>query len=133
MMLDRIYKVLVRDLCTFCFVITYVLLKESVNGLKRVWMEPIFPPFCRSLDKNEYVEFENAKLNIREKTSFGNINKVLARADQYGAGRVGGVGYHPKRQVYVFVTVSQNGKKNMMVVFDAETGRKISESRNWEK
>lgn len=89
--------------------------------------------FYRSLDKNEYIEFENAKLNIREKTSFENVNKVLARADQYGARRVGGDGFHPNRQVYVFVTVSQDGQKNTMVVYDAETGEKNSESRNWEK
>lgn len=85
--------------------------------------------FYQSLDKKQYVEFENAKLNIREKTNIEGINSVLSRADQYGKSRVGGDGFHPKRQVYVFVTVSQE-EKIWTAVFDAETGRKINESRN---
>ncbi|MFJ7975794.1 hypothetical protein ACIQZI_08770 [Peribacillus sp. NPDC096379] len=85
--------------------------------------------FYKSLNKKQYVEFENAKLNIQEKTYFKDVNSVLSRADQYGKSRVGGVGYHPKRQVYVFVTVSQEGKM-WTAVFDAETGRKSNESRD---
>ncbi|ETI69567.1 hypothetical protein [Neobacillus vireti] len=84
--------------------------------------------FYKSLDKKQYAEFENAKLNIREKTFFKDINSVLSRADQYGKSRVGGVGVHPKRQVYVFVTVSPEGKL-WTAVFDAETGRKTNEGR----
>jgi hypothetical protein len=84
--------------------------------------------FYKSLDKKQYAEFEKAKLNIREKTYFKNINGVLSRADQYGKSRVGGVGVHPKRQVYVFVTVSPDGKL-WTAVFDAETGRKTNEGR----
>ncbi|MCM2534167.1 hypothetical protein NDK43_19640 [Neobacillus pocheonensis] len=88
--------------------------------------------FYRSLDKKEYVEFKNAKLNIREKTSFENVNQVLSRTEQYGEVRISRDGAHPKRQVYVFVSVSQDGKRKM-VVFDAESGDKISDSRNWEE
>lgn len=79
--------------------------------------------FYESLDKKQYVEFENSKLNIREKTYFKDINKVLSKADKYGESRTSGEGYHPKRQVYVFVTVSEDGKKMLTSVFDAETQR----------
>lgn len=85
--------------------------------------------FYMSLDKKQYVEYENAKLNIREKTYFKDLNTVLSRADQYGKSRVGGDGYHPNRQVYVFVTISPGGKMRH-VVFDAELGRKIAEARD---
>lgn len=88
--------------------------------------------FYDSLDKNWYIEFKNAKLNIREKTYFKDINKVLSKADKYGESRTGGEGYHPKRQVYVFVTVSEDGEKMRTAVFDAETKRFISGSSNYE-
>ena len=83
--------------------------------------------FYMSLDRKQYTEFKNAKLNIREKTYFKDINNVLSRADQYGKSRVGGNGTHPNRQVYVFVTVSSNGKLYWDAIFDAETGIKIAE------
>ncbi|WP_223593728.1 hypothetical protein [Neobacillus bataviensis] len=86
--------------------------------------------FYESLDKKQYVEFENAKLNIREKVSFKDINKVLSKADKYGKSRTGGEGYHPKRQVYVYITVSQDGKKMKTAVFDVEKQRPISASSN---
>ncbi|MDP4086473.1 MAG: hypothetical protein Q8934_17960 [Bacillota bacterium] len=86
----------------------------------------------RSLDKKEYVEFKNAKLNIREKASFENVNTILTRAAKYGEVRINDPDFHPKRQVYVFVSVSQNGKRKMVVI-DAESGDKISESKNWEE
>jgi hypothetical protein len=35
--------------------------------------------FYRSLDKKEYTEFKDAKINVREKTNFENFNNVLAR------------------------------------------------------
>jgi hypothetical protein len=72
--------------------------------------------FYRSLDKKEYVEFKNAKLNIREKTSFEHVNDILARVDQYGEVRISRDGAHPKRQVYVFLSVSQDGKRKMVVI-----------------
>jgi len=89
--------------------------------------------FYDSLDKKQYVEFENAKLNIREKTYFKDINKALSKVDKYGESRISGEGYHPKRQVYVLVTVSQDGKKILTSVFDAETQRPISSSSNFER
>ncbi|WP_312475699.1 hypothetical protein [Neobacillus sp.] len=89
--------------------------------------------FYNSLDKKWYVEFENAKLNIREKTYFKDLNKVLSKADKYGKSRTVGEGYHPKRQVYVFVSVSKDGKKMLTAVFDAETQRPISTSSNFER
>ena len=85
--------------------------------------------FYKSLDRKQYTEFENAKLNIREKTYFKDINSVLSRADQYGKSRVGGDGYHPNRQVYVFMTISPEGKR-WHAVFDSELGRKIFEGRH---
>lgn len=89
--------------------------------------------FYDFLDKKWYIEFENAKLNIREKTYFKDSNKVLSKADKYGKSRTGGVGYHPNRQVYVFVTVSGDGKKLLTAVFDAETKKLISSSSNFER
>lgn len=89
--------------------------------------------FYDRLDKKWYIEFENAKLNIREKTYFKDSNKVLSKADEYGKSRTGGVGYHPNRQVYVFVTVSDDGKKLLTAVFDAETKKLISSSSNFER
>jgi ABC-type uncharacterized transport system substrate-binding protein len=89
--------------------------------------------FYDSLDKKSYKEFENAKLNIREKTYFKDINKVYAKADKYGKSRVTGEGTHPKRQVYVFVTVSEEGNKILTSVFDAETQRLIASASNFER
>jgi hypothetical protein len=80
--------------------------------------------FYQSLDKKEYIQFKNATLNIREKTSFENVNNVLARADKYGEVRINNADVHPKRQVYVFISVSQQGEKRI-AVFDAETGEQI--------
>lgn len=86
---------------------------------------PDVDSFYNSIDKKEYVEFKFAKLNIREKVYFKDINKILSKADKYGVSRSGGVGYHPKRQVYVFVTVSEDGEKMVTAIFDAETKRRI--------
>ncbi|MGE8082023.1 hypothetical protein [Peribacillus loiseleuriae] len=86
--------------------------------------------FYDSLDKNQYIEFESAKLSIREKVNFKDINKVLSKAEKYGKTRSSGNGYHPKRQVYVFITVSQDGQKMRTAVFDVETQRPISGTSN---
>lgn len=86
--------------------------------------------FYNSLDREQYTEYPNAKLNIREKVFFKDINKVLSQADKYGRSRVGGEGYHPKRQVYVFVSVSPE-ERSKDAVFDAETGRKIAGSESY--
>ncbi len=80
--------------------------------------------FYRSLNKKEYVEYKNAKLNIRKKTHFENVNHVLAHASKYGEVRINNAGVHPKRQVYIFLSVSQEGEKQI-AIFDAETGDKI--------
>ncbi|SMQ81558.1 hypothetical protein SAMN05444673_4378 [Bacillus sp. OV166] len=80
--------------------------------------------YYRSLDKKEYVEFKNAKLNIREKTNFENVNTILARAAQYGLVTIHDADVHPKRQVYVYISVSQEGEKRI-AIFDAETGYQI--------
>ncbi|MCA1322398.1 hypothetical protein LC085_21195 [Bacillus tianshenii] len=77
--------------------------------------------FYNNLDAKQYVEFKNAKLNIRETVYWKDVNKVFSKVDEYGAARVGGEGTHPNRQVYVFATVSQDGKMKT-AVFDAETG-----------
>jgi len=83
--------------------------------------------FYSSLDKSEYTEYENAKMNIREKVYFKDINKVLSKADHLiGETRVGGDGYHPKRQVYVFLTVSEDGEHSRHMVVDAELKKIIA-------
>lgn len=84
--------------------------------------------FYNSIDKKQYVEFENAKLNIREKTYWKDVNKAFSKADKYGKARSGGDGFHPKRQVYVFITISPDGKNMKTAVFDAEKQRLISAS-----
>ncbi|MDQ0268891.1 hypothetical protein [Cytobacillus purgationiresistens] len=85
--------------------------------------------FYNSLDKNLYKEYQNAELNIREKVFFKDINKVFEKADKYGSSRTSGDGFHPQRQVYVFVTVSKDGKHMTTAVFDAEKQRLISASK----
>ncbi|WP_080848014.1 hypothetical protein [Cytobacillus gottheilii] len=83
------------------------------------------------IDKKQYIEFKDAKLNIREKTSYKDINKVLSKANPFGGNsRVNGDGYHPERQIYIFVTVSGIGKKMITVVYDSKTQRPIAASSN---
>jgi hypothetical protein len=86
--------------------------------------------FYESLDKKQYVEFKNAKLNIREKTYYKDINTVMSKADKYGKARTEGDGYSPTRQVYVFITVSEDGTKMKTAVYDAEIKKLISASSN---
>ncbi|WP_413375835.1 hypothetical protein [Alkalihalobacillus sp. 1P02AB] len=81
--------------------------------------------YDKYLDEKIYLEYENAKLNIREKTTFKDINKMKEKADKYGQSRSGGMGVHPNRQVYVFVTVSQD-EEMKTAVFDAETKRPLN-------
>ncbi|MFS0639204.1 hypothetical protein AB1K84_25355 [Mesobacillus foraminis] len=89
--------------------------------------------FYESLDKKQYIEFKNGIINIREKVFFKDVNNVLEKADEYGVTRHGGQGYHPNRQVYVFITVNEDGKKMLTAIFDAETKRLISSSSNFER
>ncbi|MCM3764470.1 hypothetical protein [Neobacillus niacini] len=86
--------------------------------------------FYKSLDWWEYKEFKNAKLNIRELISYKDINAVLMRADKYAHFRVSGGGRHPNRQVYVFLSVSEEGLPRA-AVFDAETKEKFMEMGDW--
>ena len=95
---------------------------------------PDVETFYMSLDKSEYTEYENAKMNIREKVFFKDINKVFSRADHLaGEARVGGDGYNPKRQVYVFLTVSEDGKDSKHIVVDAETQKTIAKAEPLKK
>lgn len=90
--------------------------------------------FYNSLDKNQYEEYTNAKMNIREKVSFKDINKVLSKADHFlGKNRVAGEGFNPNRQVYVFLTVSEDGKYIKNLIVDAETKRPIIKSEPLKK
>jgi hypothetical protein len=86
--------------------------------------------FYESLDKKQYVEYKNAKLNIREKTYYKDINTVMSKVDKYGKTRSEGDGYSPTRQVYVFITVSEDGTKMKTAVYDAEIQKLISASSN---
>lgn len=88
---------------------------------------PDVETFYKSVDKNDYTEYKNAKMNIREKVYFKDINKVFSRADHFRVGaRVGGDGYNPKRQVYVFLTVSEDGEHSKHMVVDAELKKIIA-------
>lgn len=90
--------------------------------------------FYSSLDRSHYTEYENAKMNIREKVLFKDINKVFSKADRLvGETRVGGDGYNPKRQVYVFLTVSEDGKDSKNLVVDAETQKTIAKGEPLKK
>ncbi|MED1865850.1 hypothetical protein P4V41_20575 [Fictibacillus nanhaiensis] len=82
------------------------------------------------MNKKQYVEFKNAKLNIRKKTYYKDVNSVMARADKYGKARSDGDGYSPTRQVFVFITVSEDGTKMKTAVYDAEIQKLIFASSN---
>lgn len=86
--------------------------------------------FYKSLDWWEYKEFKNPKMNIRELISYKDVNAVLMRADKYAHFRVSGGGRHPNRQVYVFLSVSEEGLPRA-AVFDAETEEKLMELGEW--
>jgi hypothetical protein len=83
--------------------------------------------FYNSLKRTEYSEYPDAIFNTREKGLFKNINEVLSRGDKYGEVRHDGQGFHPNRQIYVFITASQ--KNNLIfkkvAVYDAESTRQI--------
>jgi hypothetical protein len=88
-------------------------------------------PFILDSEQDEY---KNAKMNIREKVFFKDINKVLSKADHFlGKNRVSGEGFNPKRQVYVFLTVSEDGKYIKNLIVDAETKRPIVKSEPLKK
>ncbi|MDG4656306.1 hypothetical protein P6P90_03070 [Ectobacillus antri] len=73
-------------------------------------------------------------MNIREKVFFKDINKVLSKADRFlGENRISGGGFHPKRQVYVYLTVSEDGKCIRNLIVDAETKRPIAKSEPLKK
>ncbi|MCP8968432.1 hypothetical protein [Ectobacillus ponti] len=80
--------------------------------------------FYRSLDKQQYSEYPNAKKNIRKLATYKDVNAILSQAS---LNRVGGDGIHPNRQVYVYVSVSPQGEVKT-AVFDAETKRQLSGS-----
>jgi len=84
--------------------------------------------FYQQVNRNEYTEYPNAVFKLREKVLFKNINEALSRIPkQFGASSVGGTGYNPERQVYVFASAKYINKKpfHQHAVFDAETGRMI--------
>lgn len=70
------------------------------------------------VDKNEYEEFPDEKLNVREKTTFKKINAVYEKCNI--PVNAGGDGYHPNRQTYVFASLSQDGKSLITAEYDAE-------------
>lgn len=85
--------------------------------------------FYSSIDQKQYTEYKNAKINIREKVSFKDVNKVLSKVDEFiGENRVSGDGFHPNRQVYVYLTVSENGKDIKNIIVDAETKKVLFKS-----
>ncbi|MBM7839435.1 hypothetical protein JOC54_002715 [Alkalihalobacillus xiaoxiensis] len=70
------------------------------------------------VDKNDYKETLDAKLNVREKTTFKKMTNAYKKFDipvEYG-----GVGVHPDRQMYVFATTSKDGKSRLTAHYDAE-------------
>ncbi|MDX8045606.1 hypothetical protein SH601_06355 [Gracilibacillus sp. S3-1-1] len=85
--------------------------------------------FYEELTEDQYKEFKNAKINIREKVAFEDVNKVLSEVDEYGETRFIGEGIHPKRQMYVFVSISENDKK-WICTFDAEKKIKMNQVKN---
>ncbi|WP_066309009.1 hypothetical protein [Bacillus sp. FJAT-29814] len=88
--------------------------------------------FYKSLEEWEYAEFKNAKMNIRELIPYKDMNAVFIRADKYAHFRVesSGGGRHPNRQVYVFLSVSEEGIPRA-AIFDAETKEKLMELGDW--
>jgi hypothetical protein len=94
---------------------------------------PVGDVYYQKLNRNEYTEHPNAVFNFREKVLFKDINKVLSRVPkQFGASKVGGIGYNPERQVYVFICAGYEDEKpfSQHAVFDAETGLRFFAGSN---
>ncbi|WP_427647600.1 hypothetical protein, partial [Pedobacter suwonensis] len=52
-----------------------------------------------------------------------------SKVDEFiGENRVSGDGFHPNRQVYVYLTVSENGKDIKNIIVDAETKKVLFKS-----
>ena len=103
--------------------------KESWSKYPDNSSEKFASPNYSSIDQKQYTEYKNAKMNIREKVSFKDVNKVLSKADKFiGENRVSGDGFHPNRQVYVYLTVSENGKDIKNIIVDAETKKVLFKS-----
>ncbi|MCM3180201.1 hypothetical protein [Cytobacillus horneckiae] len=130
-------KIITFILIMFCLLMSGYSPLANQNSDSPLWekypdnSDKVFPDadtLYKSLDRNFYSEYENAKMNIREKVFYKDINKVYSRADRYGKNRESGDGFHPKRQVYVFLTVSEDGKYVKTLTVDAETKRPLSKS-----
>jgi len=93
---------------------------------------PTADEFYQKVNRNEYTEYPDTVFKLREKVLFKNIDKVFSLVPkQLGASAVGGNGYNPERQVYVFFSAKYVNEKpfSQHAVFDAETGRMIAEAK----
>ena len=97
--------------------------------------DKIFPSadvFYQKVNRNEYTEYPDAVFKLREKVLFKDIDKVFSlEPKQFGGSAVGGTGYNPERQVYVFISDKYVNEKpfSQHAVFDAETGRMIARAK----
>jgi hypothetical protein len=94
---------------------------------------PTADVYYKGLNRSDYTEYPDAVFKAREKVLFKDINNVLSRLPkQFGKSEVGGSGFNPERQVYVFVSACYvNGKPfDQHAVFDAETGRMIASGKS---
>jgi hypothetical protein len=85
--------------------------------------------FYKKVNQSEYSELPNASFNTKEKVLFKDANMALSRIpEKFGAASIGGTGYSPERQVYVFASAGfiNNKRYFRWAVFDAELGRKIA-------
>ncbi|MFB4159264.1 hypothetical protein ACE1TF_05215 [Geomicrobium sp. JSM 1781026] len=80
------------------------------------------------VDKEEYKEFSKAKLNVREKTSFKDVNALQKK--YHIPSSLEGNGFQPDRQFYLFISVSQDGKSEIDAIDDAENERLITHHNN---
>ncbi|MGM0885218.1 MAG: hypothetical protein ACQEXQ_29765 [Bacillota bacterium] len=90
---------------------------------------PTADVYYQKVNRNEYTEYPDAVFKLREKVLFKDINKVFSLVPkQFGASAVGGNGYNPERQVYVFISAKYVNERpfSQHAVFDAETGRMIA-------
>ncbi|MDQ0896431.1 MULTISPECIES: hypothetical protein [unclassified Paenibacillus] len=90
--------------------------------------------YYHQVNRSEYTEYPDSVFKLREKVLYKDINKVFSNVPKQfntTSGVGDGVGYNPKRQVYVFFSAKYVNKKlfSQYAVYDAETGRKISSAK----
>ncbi|MFT8320585.1 MAG: hypothetical protein ABF649_06735 [Bacillus sp. (in: firmicutes)] len=91
--------------------------------------------FYLSLKENQYKEFKNADLNIRQKVSYKDLKSAIDKLGKYGSETMyssNAPHIDPNRQVYFLATVIDNDKmfESKYVVYDGETKNILNSGRS---